>query len=208
VTDSHVDLTRAGTYEVTYECSNFQGMPADPIVRTVTVYDDSCPICEVSPESAQLTIEASFPFIDHEVLCSDNLDLAPKAARVTGVVDVELSGTYVLTYSATDAAANTNFQLHNGAACNPGLSQKRAVTVMDTLAPVISLRRQNGDHLDGLKKKYTNNMQPVMEQGTSYGMWKWVGLFPVGVGFVALLAAGQRRAPHRRLVAFAKRGER
>jgi hypothetical protein len=139
VSEDHVDLSRTGTYLVRYNCTTAAGGIATPIVRTVTVFDAVCPTCEVTSHEAT-TIEASFPFVDHQVLCSDNMDLTPIPASTSGEVDVELTGKYIITYSATDGSHNTNFiRKYNDSVCNAGLSQKRTVLVIDTLAPVISL---------------------------------------------------------------------
>jgi hypothetical protein len=191
---AQVDLTVAGTYMVTYQCSNSAGIHATPIVRTVTVYDAVCPTCVVE-SLALITIEASFPYLDHQVMCSDNLDLQPRIASVTGNIDVELTGNYVLTYSATDMAQNTNFHLLSGVACNAGVSQKRTVTVIDSLKPVITLRSHDQLSIgEGAPEGY-GMMHPVMEQAAAHGMWGVIAIAaPAAAGLVALLFARRRSA--------------
>jgi hypothetical protein len=140
VSGDTVDLATIGTYTVIYSCQNDGGKEATPIVRTVVVYDDVCPTCAVSAGNTITTIEASFPFIDSGATCSDNLSYDPLSVTVTGSVDVEVTGEYIVTYSATDGAGNTNFnRAWDSSSCNPGLHQTRTVEVVDTLHPVISL---------------------------------------------------------------------
>jgi hypothetical protein len=193
VSGAQVNLAVAGTYTVTYQCSNSAGLQAEPIVRTVTVYDDVCPTCEVE-SLALVTIEASFPYIDHQVMCSDNLDLQARSASVTGDVDVELTGDYVITYSTTDVAQNTNFHLLSGAACNAGVSQKRTVTVIDSLKPMITLNMHDQLSIDkDIPNVGYGMMQPVMEQAATHGIWIWIGITaPAAAGLAAFLLARQR----------------
>lgn len=189
VSGDQVQLSRIGTYRVTYQCSNAYGVAAEPIVRTVTIFDDVCPTCAVDSNSVQTTIEASFPYFDDPVSCSDNLPwpsettLQAKPAHVTGHVNVEVTGTYVLTYSATDYAQNSNFKRANGDACNSALVQVRTVIVQDTLEPVISLRRP---------------VRRLMEEVAprSCGLWHLVALSAVIVAVFMVLKVARHQHQH------------
>jgi hypothetical protein len=190
VSGTQPDLSQIGTYQVTYACTTAAGGVAAPIVRTVTVFDAVCPTCEVtSLETA--TIEASFPYVDKQVICSDNMDLTPVPASTSGEVDVELTGQYIITYSATDDSHNTNFiRKYNNSVCNAGLSQTRTVVVIDSLVPVISLHHQ----MDAINEGY-GEMQPVMEQASTDERIAIIAL-PFTVGAVALLVALRPRSKH------------
>jgi hypothetical protein len=185
VSGDQPDLSQIGTYQVSYTCSTAAGGVATPIVRTVTVFDAVCPTCEVTSHETT-TIEASFPYVDQQVLCSDNMNLIPVSASISGEVDVELTGRYTITYSATDESHNTNFlRKYNNSVCNAGLSQTRTVVVIDTLVPVISLHDEMAHY---------GTMQPVMEQASANDeMWRFVTTtVPFTVGAVALLVARRR----------------
>merc|ERR1711967_58506 len=75
-----------------------------------------------------ITVEASFPYVDGGATCSDVFD----GKKIAGV-NVEQTGTYVITYTATDESGN-----HCGADENK--NPRRTVVVADTLKPVIGLK--------------------------------------------------------------------
>jgi hypothetical protein len=129
------ELRTPGTYAVKYTCTNSHGRQAQPLLRTVTVRDSTCPTCTLNG-SPTAEIEASFPYTDAGATCTDTLDGALTAKRV-GHVDVESTGTYRITYTATDAAGNSN----DGCATKLAIhATVRTVVVMDTLKPVIGLQ--------------------------------------------------------------------
>lgn len=125
---------------IQYECTNTAGLTSSKI-RTVCVKDTNCPTCTMNnPTVQKVTVEASFPYVDAGAECSDAFDgEKPMVKRYNtlgeeqGGVDVEMTGTYVITYTATDDSNNDCRE------ANP----RRTVVVMDTLKPVIGL--QYGD---------------------------------------------------------------
>jgi len=121
-----VQMSVADTYLITYVCSSAfnSTILSEPAVRTVIVIDTSTPECDFGEEGNAFVVEASFPYTDIPPNCTDVTLMADTVT--TGVVDVELTGDYVLTYNATDV--NDNFALFY-----------RTVTVSDTLAPTIQL---------------------------------------------------------------------
>jgi len=128
-----VNLAILGNYKVKYTCTNSVGMKTIK-ERIVIVHHADCPACQLVAESSE-TIEASFPFVDHAKLeCADFMNVTK---RVSGRVNVERAGTYVVTYSATDESGNTNECKGN----YPKLT--RRITVVDTLKPVIGLHWGN-----------------------------------------------------------------
>jgi hypothetical protein len=152
-----------------------------------------CPTCEVTSDE-ETTIEASFPFVDHQVLCSDNMDLTPIPASTSGEVDVELTGQYIITYSATDGSHNTNFiRKYNGSVCNVRLSQKRTVVVTDTLVPVISLHHHQGDSMQYERAETDQDLlgHSLMEETPTR---KMVPLVVGVVGAAVFVIAHRRRS--------------
>lgn len=120
---------------IQYECTNTAGLTSSKI-RTVCVNDSNCPTCQMNnPTVTTVTVEASFPYVDSEASCSDTFDGAKTLNKLysNGPVDVEATGTYVITYTATDDSGNS-------CSSNEQKSPRRTVVVMDTLKPVIGLQ--------------------------------------------------------------------
>jgi len=125
---------------IQYECTNAAGLTSSK-VRTVCVEDTTCPSCRMEHASVNtITVEASFPYVDGGATCSDVFDGNKKVhnrysyhgKKIAGV-NVEQTGTYVITYTATDESGN-----HCGADENK--NPRRTVVVADTLKPVIGLK--------------------------------------------------------------------
>merc|ERR1712216_671232 len=96
------------TIKATYKCKDTAGNAADPLTRTVVVKDTTCPTCKLNggKKTQKVVREASFPYSDLGATCTDNIDGA-RATKRTGTFNVETTGTYVLTYSASDKSGNT-----------------------------------------------------------------------------------------------------
>merc|ERR1712125_39917 len=129
-----VNLSKIGTYKITYKCKDTAGNAADPLTRTVVVKDTTCPTCKLNggKKTQKVVREASFPYSDLGATCTDNIDGARPTKR-TGTFNVETTGTYVLTYSASDKSGNT---IGKGKCKH---TTRRTIVVKDTLNPVISL---------------------------------------------------------------------
>lgn len=116
---------------IQYECTNSAGLTSSK-VRTVCVKDTICPTCDMRNAAVKtVTVEASFPYVDGGATCSDTFD-GPKIVGeqyYPTPVDVEKTGTYVITYTATDESGNTCDANH----------PRRTVVVVDTLKPIIGL---------------------------------------------------------------------
>jgi uncharacterized repeat protein (TIGR01451 family) len=92
-------------------------------VQTITVIDSTPPtIALVGPSS--VTHECHTPFNDPGVTTGDNCNAAVNVATSVGF-NPDVPGTYVITYTATDGVGNA-------------ATAQRTVTVVDTIAPVIS----------------------------------------------------------------------
>merc|ERR1719194_155676 len=151
-----VNLSKVGTYTITYNCKDSANNAAPAARRTVVVAQTSCPRCHVFGQD-EINHEASFPYADAGAACSDVIDgttttkcyttnaaSADTAVSCEGstLVDVETTGTYTIQYRSTNTVGLWN----DGTNCRGGpISYYRTVVVMDTLRPVISLKYDNGD---------------------------------------------------------------
>jgi len=161
VSGAVVDLKKVGTYVIDYNCEDSATNNANQISRTVVVFDMVCPTCAVAYEgSNEITVEASFPLdqgLTDPVQCSDDTTTGSITATQVGAsADVELTGTYIMTFTVTDGNGNNNFNdlatnacticdvlsadghSLGAAACNTN-SQIRTIHVVDTLAPIITI---------------------------------------------------------------------
>ena len=127
---STVNTDSLGSYSVTYSVSDANGNAAIEVARVVNVVDTTPPVITLLG-GATIQNEALAEFIDPGVNVVDLVDgnLVP---TITGTIDVNTVGTYVLKYNAKDSAGNNAIEV------------QRVVTIGDTGAPVISL---NGDVL-------------------------------------------------------------
>jgi len=134
-----VNMAAPGTYKITYNCVDSADQSAIPAVRTVVVKDTTCPTCAVPGGVEEVTVEASFPYTEEDAACTDTLDGA-LSAQVYGQVDVEQTGTYVLTYSVTDNAGNGKDPTQCDELAHRGHTHfMKTVVVQDTMIPIISL---------------------------------------------------------------------
>jgi len=154
-----VDLSKPGTYKLSYNCHDSSDQAADTGVRTVVVRDTTCPTCTLGATAELVNVEASFPYEEVPTSCTDTLDGALTSVQsvsrvddtsyVSTVVDVEMTGTYKITYCAKDSEGNGPVQTIDGVetcTCTGACSSEckfRTVTVQDTIIPVISLHYNN-----------------------------------------------------------------
>merc|ERR1719311_426791 len=68
-----VNLSKVGTYTITYNCKDSANNAAPPATRTVVVAQTSCPKCTVHGQP-EVEHEASFPYSDAGASCSDVID--------------------------------------------------------------------------------------------------------------------------------------
>jgi len=188
-----VNLSKIGTYKISYKCKDAAGNAADTLTRTVVVKDTTCPTCTVSG-SKTVKREASFPYSDLGAICTDNIDGNLGAAKVAGTFNVEKVGTYKLTYSTKDKSGNKNCK-----------AQIRTIKVQDTLKPVISLHfNKKMIHKSGAGNRGTNgqfnpahgaaaNPYFMAESATSVNGWV-IGAIASAVTGVALLGFSARKS--------------
>ena len=102
---SNVDASSCGTYTVTFNVSDAAGNAATEVVRTVTIADDEAPVISLVGDSS-VTIDYGAAYTEQGASVTDNLD-EDVSVVISGTVDSMQSGTYVITYTATDACGNT-----------------------------------------------------------------------------------------------------
>jgi len=138
-----VNLSKVGSYTITYNCKDSAGNAAPTLSRYVHVAQTSCPTCVITGKD-ELTHEASFPYTDQGAVCTDIID-GTVTAETVGSVDVGKTGKYVLTYRAKNSVGLWNDGLAaDGATAGAGcrgtaINYFRTVTISDTLKPVIKL---------------------------------------------------------------------
>jgi hypothetical protein len=124
------------------------------------VEDKVCPICTLNGQ-ADITREASFPYVDGGAICNDNIDGSLPPVPLS-TVDVTKTGVYTVEYFATDGQGNTNYE-ECCSSVPPTCGTEnfccrktvRTITIQDTLAPVIALRYQ--DQLINAPKREDSN---------------------------------------------------
>jgi hypothetical protein len=125
-TTSNVDESLTGIYTVTYCVEDASGNKADCEERTVYVVVDQTPPVITMNGSSVETVEVGSTWTDAGATAQDNKDGNLDAAIVvSGTVDVNTLGTYVVTYYVQDAQGNSS-------------EETRTINVVDTQAPEIS----------------------------------------------------------------------
>lgn len=122
IINSTVDTSKVGNYTITYEVTDLSGNKAI-VIRNVSLVDDVAPVLtKTGPDP--LYVDVNTTYAEPGVSASDNYDAAVNV--VSGTVNVNQTGTYTLTYTATDAAGNIG-------------TETRTVIVQDTMKPVIKI---------------------------------------------------------------------
>jgi formylglycine-generating enzyme required for sulfatase activity len=100
-----VDVNSTGTYVLTYTVSDAAGNEVNA-TRTVTVSDTTDPVVTLLGD-ANVTHAKGAAWVEPGATASDTLDgNLTNQVTITGTVDVNSSGAYVLTYSVSDGAGN------------------------------------------------------------------------------------------------------
>ena len=140
--------------------------------------------------------EASFEYTDAGAVCSDEIDGEVPYTTINPV-DVETTGTYVVTYRARNSVGLWS----DAQACKGGANRYyRTITVKDTLKPVIQVK-YNGVEVSKSaatdKAVHNNAANPadthifMVEQSSSMNAWL-AGAVASAVAGVALLAGSRR----------------
>merc|ERR1711975_139899 len=165
-----VNMAAVGTYRINYNCEDSAGQTAVQATRIVVVEDNTCPTCTIPGGTEVITVEASFPYTEEQSTCTDTLDGAMPNAHIIGHVDVEKTGTYVLTYSVTDKNGNGDGRTCESPSCTAAdrLAGKciggntdhftKTVVVEDTMIPIISLKYRGTDLVGMMAEQSTTTV--------------------------------------------------
>ena len=138
VNTSQLNMAVTGTYTVSYSATDADGNTGTAS-RTVIVEDTTAPVITLSGANPY-TVERGTTYIDPGVTA----DTGETVTVNTSGLNMAVSDTYIVTYSATDADGNIG-------------TESRIVIVDDTIAPVITLT--NGD---------VGTTTYTVERGTTY----------------------------------------
>lgn len=103
---NNVDVNTPGTYQVTYNVSDAAGNTATQVVRTVEVLDVTPPVITITGSST-LSLDVGDTYIELGATATDDTDgdLTSNISIINNV-DVNIAGTYSVTYTVSDAAGN------------------------------------------------------------------------------------------------------
>ena len=153
VSTSTVNVDAVGVYTVTYNVSDTTGNAAVGVVRTVSVEDTTAPAITLNGE-ATVTVEVGLSYSEAGASASDSYDGdLTGSIVVTSTVDTGAVGSYSVTYNVVDEAGNA------------AEAVVRTVNVVDTTAPVITLRVSL---LSGDVIVVSGDVTVTVEAGTSY----------------------------------------
>ncbi|HDP35459.1 MAG TPA: DUF5011 domain-containing protein, partial [Candidatus Hydrogenedentes bacterium] len=131
ITVNNVNTDALGTYTVTYDVSDAASNGAEQKVRTVNVIDTKAPFISLLGDNP-LALECSTPYSTPGVFAWDACDglLTSQVAIDDSLVNPDVIGTYLVTYSVDDSEGNHQEVV-------------RTVDVVDTTAPVITITGVN-----------------------------------------------------------------
>jgi hypothetical protein len=128
----NVDITKPGTYTLVYNVTDCNGNKADAVTRVVIVGDTKAPEIALKDGKDAVTINVLTKYADPGVIATDNF--GTPTVTVTGTFYTAFPdgfanalGTYTIIYTATDNYSNQ-------------ASVTRTITVVDVIAPVITLK--------------------------------------------------------------------
>ena len=124
---SAVNISVVGSYSVKYDAVDSSGNNATEVLRTVNVVDQEAPIITLTGANPQ-NIEVNTSYTELGATVTDNYDngLVANIDSSNVTSHINALGSYTVTYTAQDSSGN-------------GATTTRAVNVVDTTAPVITL---------------------------------------------------------------------
>jgi hypothetical protein len=119
-----IDPNTPGTYTITYTATD-GSHPATPVTRTVNVVDTQGPVITINGANP-VTVECHTSYADAGATAFDACLNSSRPVTTTGSVNVNATGTYTITYTASDGVRTS--------------TATRTVNVVDTTPPVITLK--------------------------------------------------------------------
>ena len=158
-----VDITKPGSYTITYSGTDTSNVSALPVNRTVTVIDNLPPVITLQPGDISLNQNDKYtePGIISVTDVGDgdmSTNIIPVVTNSNGVAVnlltfTQTAGVYTLTYSATDSTGNRSDVFRN-------------VTVHDKTAPEITLKPPHGNIEISLNEIYIDSgIESVTDEG-------------------------------------------
>jgi hypothetical protein len=134
---SAVDVNTVGEYTVTYNVSDDAGNPATQVTRTVTITaDETIPVITLVGDE-NVSVELGTAYSEAGATATDNYDGNITASIiVTGTLDTDILGTYVLSYNVSDFSSND------------AVTVTRTINVVDTTLPEITLTGANPQSIE------------------------------------------------------------
>jgi hypothetical protein len=106
VVTGSVDTNTVGTYTISYDVTDTNGNVATTVTRTVNVVDTTVPVITLLGDET-VTIEVGTAYTDAGATALDNYDGdLTSSIVVTGSVDINTVGIYIISYDVTDANGN------------------------------------------------------------------------------------------------------
>lgn len=131
IMDGDVDNSKPGTYEINYIVSSNNKKAS--VKRTVKVLDKELPSISLNGDS-EITIYVGDNYIDPGYEAIDNVDGdITENVQVTGDVDSEIVGEYIITYTVSDSSSNVASQTRK-----VRVIEKKVVTAANIVKPTTS----------------------------------------------------------------------
>ncbi|WP_051229581.1 immunoglobulin-like domain-containing protein [Psychroserpens burtonensis] len=123
-----VNTNVLGSYVVTFNVSDAAGNDAAEVIRTVIVSDTTAPVITLIG-AATINLNVGDTYNEQGATVTDNFDgNLTSSIAVTGVVNTNSAGTYVVNYNVSDTSGNSATQVI-----------RTVIVTEDTTPPVISL---------------------------------------------------------------------
>lgn len=119
-----VDTSIIGEYLLRYNYSDLSGNEAVEVTRTVMVVDVTPPQIKLNGEEA-IELAVGTEYFEQGATCSDNYDEVCSEIIISGEVDFNLIGDYVITYNYSDSSGNE------------ALEVTRTISIVDLTPPII-----------------------------------------------------------------------
>ncbi len=137
ITESDVNTSKVGTYNVTYRVSDSSGNVAVAVTRTVNVVDITPPVLTILGDNPA-TVERTNSYADAGATANDNYDgEITGAIRIFNPVNPFIVGNYTVTYDVNDSSGNS-------------AHAERTVNVVDTTPPELNSAETQDADSDGM----------------------------------------------------------